>query len=83
MRSPVDEPENEAERDACEERRCYRDIETESIKLDDNISRQAAEPELGERWPKQPRCNQDRPEDYQSAAHGLWRPLKHVAEGNQ
>src|SRR3954468_24243301 len=72
MRSPVEEPENEAQCEAGDHGGYYRDINTEMVALDDNIPRQATEAQLREYRPKQARCNQDRPEDDQSPAHGLW-----------
>jgi hypothetical protein len=46
MRSPVDEPQDQAERDAHEKRRRNRDIKTKTIALDVDISRQAPEAKL-------------------------------------
>src|SRR5262245_38880274 len=68
--SATEQPEQDAQNYADEERRCDRQVEAEIFALDDDVSGEAAEAALGEQGPQEPERHEDQAKDDEPATHG-------------
>ena len=71
IRSPVQQPEDETEDHADDDRGGERNVKAEVLTLDDNVAWTPPEAELAKHRPKQADSDQRDPKDNQGAAHGL------------